>query len=38
VVGICKDGSEPSDSTKGRQFLDYLSDYWLLKKDSASWS
>jgi hypothetical protein len=23
---------------KGRKFLDYLSNYWLLKKDSVPWS
>jgi len=25
-------------SMKGREFLDYLRDFWLFKKDSALWS
>jgi hypothetical protein len=29
---------EPSGSVKGREFLEWLSDYKLLKKDSAPWS
>jgi len=29
---------EPSGSIKGGEFLNDLSDYWLLKKDSAPWS
>jgi hypothetical protein len=28
-------GNEPSVSVKGGEFSDQLSDYWLLKKDSA---
>jgi hypothetical protein len=35
VRGCCEQGSEPSGSTKGGEFLNYLSDYQLLKKDSA---
>jgi len=31
-------GNEPVGSIKGEEFLDSLSDYWLLKKDSALWS
>jgi len=39
VVGSCGHDNEPLDSMRGRVFLDYLNDYWLLKKDSApcSW-
>jgi hypothetical protein len=29
-------GSEPSGSTNGQKFLELLSDYELLKKDSAA--
>jgi hypothetical protein len=29
---------EPSDSTKGPQFIDTLSDYELVKSDNATWS
>jgi hypothetical protein len=35
VAGCCEHGNEPSGSVKGGVFLDYLSDCWLLKKDSA---
>jgi len=38
VVGPYEGGNEPSGSIKGREFLDYLSDCQLLKKDSAPWS
>jgi len=31
VAGSCEHGNEPSGFTKGREFLDYLSDYQLLK-------
>jgi hypothetical protein len=34
VVGLCEHGSELSVSIKGGEFLDYLSDCKLLKKDS----
>jgi hypothetical protein len=42
-VGLCLEGTsehgnEPSRSIKGGEFLDYLSDCQLLKKDSAPWS
>jgi hypothetical protein len=37
VVGCCEHGNEPSGSIKGGEF-DYLSDYQLLKNDSAPWS
>jgi hypothetical protein len=35
VAGCCEHGNEISDSIKGGEFLDQLSDYQLLKKDSA---
>jgi hypothetical protein len=35
VVGFCEHGNEPSGSIKDGEFLDYLSHYKLLKKDSA---
>jgi hypothetical protein len=38
VAVSCKHGNETSDSTKGGDFTDYLSDYQLLNKDSAPWS
>jgi hypothetical protein len=38
VVDTCDHGNEPVGSIKGREFLDYLSEYLLLKKDSALWS
>jgi len=38
TVGSCQHGDEPSGSVQGREFLDQLSAYWLLKEDSAPWS
>jgi hypothetical protein len=38
VVGCCEHGNEPSGSIKGGEFLHYLSDCKLLKKDSATWN
>jgi hypothetical protein len=38
VAGPCENGNESSGSIKGGEFLDYLSDSWLLKKDSAAYS
>jgi hypothetical protein len=38
VVGSCEQNNEPLGSIKGREFLDYLSDYWLLEKDFDRWS
>jgi hypothetical protein len=35
VVGSCKDGIESLDSIEDRKFLDYLSNYQLLMKDSG---
>jgi len=34
VAGTRKHGNKPSGSIKGGEFLDRLSDYWLLEKDS----
>jgi hypothetical protein len=36
--GPCEHGNEPSGYMKGGEFLDRLSDYYLLKKDLAPWS
>jgi hypothetical protein len=36
VAGSCKHGNEASNSTKGGEFLDQLSDCQLFKKDSAT--
>jgi hypothetical protein len=36
VAGTCQHGNETSGSVKGGIFLGYLSDYWLLKKASAT--
>jgi hypothetical protein len=38
VAGSCEHGDEPSGYIKGGEFGDLLSDYQLLKKDSAPWS
>jgi hypothetical protein len=35
VAGFCERSYEPSDSIKGGEFLDQLSSYQLLKKESA---
>jgi hypothetical protein len=35
VAGCCKHDNESSASIRGGKFLDQLSDYQLLKKDSA---
>jgi hypothetical protein len=37
-VDPCDCSNEPSGSIKGRELLDYLSNYLLLKEDSAPWS
>jgi hypothetical protein len=33
VVDSCEHGNELSDSIKGGEFIDYLSDCYLLKKE-----
>jgi hypothetical protein len=38
MAGCCEHGNEPSGSTKGGEFRDYLSDCLLLKTDSTAWS
>jgi hypothetical protein len=38
MAGSCEHGNEPSGSIKGEEFIEYLSDYWLLKKVSTPWS
>jgi len=38
VAGSCEHGNVPSDSIKDGEFLDYLSEYKLLKKDSTAWN
>jgi hypothetical protein len=37
-VGCCEHGNEPSYSIEGGEFLDFLSDYWLLKRYCDLWS
>jgi len=34
-MGSCEHGNEPSGSIKGMEFVDYLSDYWILKTVSV---
>jgi hypothetical protein len=38
VAGCCELSFEPSDFIKYGFYLEQLSDYHLLKKDSAPWS
>jgi hypothetical protein len=38
VAGFCKHGNELPGSIKGGKFLDHLSDYQHLEKDSGPWS
>jgi hypothetical protein len=38
VAGCCEHGNEPSGSVKGKEFLDKLSYYELLNKDSAPYT
>jgi len=38
VACLCEDGNELWYSIKGGEFLDQLSDYQILKDDSAPWS
>jgi hypothetical protein len=33
----CEHGNEPSSSIKCRELIQYLGDWWLLKKRSAPW-
>jgi hypothetical protein len=36
MTGFCEHGNEPSGFIKGREFLDQVRDYRLLKKAGAS--
>jgi len=36
-MSSCKHANEPSGSSKYGEFIDDLSGYWLLMKDSAAW-
>jgi hypothetical protein len=38
VAGAFECGNEPSGSIKWGEFLDWLNNCWLFKKDSAPWS
>jgi hypothetical protein len=38
VAGFCERDNEPSGSIKCGEFLDKLSDYYLVKKTTAPWS
>jgi hypothetical protein len=38
VAGSCEHGNEPLGSIKGRESVDLLSEYQLLKVDSAPWT
>jgi hypothetical protein len=37
-VGCCEHGDEPSGSIKDGEFIDWLKDYQLLKKNCAPWT
>jgi hypothetical protein len=36
VTGPCERGTEPLDSVRGGEFLEYLPDYQLLKRSCAA--
>jgi hypothetical protein len=38
VAGSCEHGNEPSGSIRGEEIIDKVSNYKLLKEDSAPWS
>jgi hypothetical protein len=38
MEGSCEHGNEPSGFIKCWEILQWLSDWWLLKKGSAPWS
>jgi hypothetical protein len=38
VAGSCEHGNQLSGSIKFWEFLEWLTDCWLLKKDSAPWN
>jgi hypothetical protein len=37
VAGCCEHGEKPSGSTKGREFINQMIDYQLLKEDCTVW-
>jgi hypothetical protein len=37
-TGSCEHGTEPSNSITGGEFLDQVSEYYFLNKNSAPWS
>jgi hypothetical protein len=38
MASSCEHNNEPSGSVKCWEFLEWLRNYWLFKKDSALWS
>jgi hypothetical protein len=38
VAGFCEHGNELFGSIKDKEFLDQLSDYYILKNNSFPWS
>jgi hypothetical protein len=38
VKGSCEHDNEPTGSIKCWEILEWLSDWWLPKKDSAPWT
>jgi hypothetical protein len=38
MAGSCEHGNELSSYIKGRIFLDYMSEYQLIKEDYTPWS
>jgi len=38
VAGFCEYGIRPSISINGKEFLDQLSEYYLVKEGTALWS
>jgi hypothetical protein len=38
MTSYCEHHNETLGSIKGGKFLDYLSDYYILNKESALWS
>jgi hypothetical protein len=38
MTDSCEHSNEPSGTIRGGEFLDWLSDYYILKKDCAPWS
>jgi hypothetical protein len=37
VAGFCEHGSGPAGPVEYWEILEWLSEYWLLRKDSAPW-